>query len=81
MSSIEDESTLRKGFVKHLATAQKRTSDKVEQLLFVAKRLKLGVFGEDSYNPNDKYMMCFRRNELAIVTQDIHQRIVIAMEA
>jgi hypothetical protein len=78
MGSIEEESALRKKFVK--AYGQAKSEHLSDKLLEIAKKLKLGVFGEDSYKPQDPYYMGLKPcGAIAIFRNDFYQRAVVSI--
>ena len=78
MGSIEEESALRKKFLK--AYGQAKSEHLSDKLLEIAKKLKLGVFGNDSYKPNDPYFMGFKPcGAMAIFRNDWKQSLVVSI--
>lgn len=75
MESIEKESALIKKF--NVEVKKNPKQDKLDKIKVVAKKLKLGVFGEDSYQPQAPYYMGFEGDSIAIFRNDFYNRPIV----
>jgi hypothetical protein len=73
--NLEQESELIKKFIKEVKKNPKQ--DKIDKLKAVAKKLKLGVFGDDTYQPQAPYFMGFEGDQIAIFRNDFYQRPIV----
>ena len=78
MSSLEQEIKMRKDFDKEILKAKKDTSDIFKQMNKVAKKLKLGFFGEESYQPQAPYYIgiCGQTSRIALFRNDFYNSVI-----
>ena len=76
--SLEKEIQLRKDFDNFLAKYSQKESDIFKQMNAVAKKLKLGVFGESSYQPQAPHYIgiCGQTSRIALFRNDWHNSVI-----